>query len=82
MLNWNAIIDNRHHCEHLQREAAAARLAASLRSESRYHPLAPVFAWTGRRLVTLGFTLLVRAREWEYRSNTVYNGAKSSAQTP
>jgi len=83
MLNWNSIDHDRQRRETLRREAEAARLAASPKRKQRLSPpQRAVVAWTGRRLVTLGFSLLVHAREWDYRSNTVYNGAKSSAQIP
>ena len=82
MLNWNSIHHDRQRRQTLRREADAARLAARLERAPRYHPLRPVAAWTGRRLVRLGFSLLCHAREWDYRSNTGYNGAKSSAQVP
>ena len=81
MLNWNSIDDNRQRQAMLRRQADRSRLAAQARQATTvYPPLRPVIAWAGRRLITLGYALLVHAREWDYRSNTVYNGAKSSAQ--
>jgi hypothetical protein len=81
MMNWNSINHDRQRRDALLREAATRRAIVGC-GPARQAPraLRPVLAWTGRRLVSLGFGLLVAAREWEYRSNTVYNGAKSSAQ--
>lgn len=81
MYNWNSIEDVRLRRSALLNEAENARRAADL-TVTRQSPrlLRPLLSWTGRRLVTLGFGLLVLAREWDYRSNTVYNGAQSSAQ--
>lgn len=81
MMNWNSITYNRQHRAALLREADRARVARHA-TQGRAVPrvFRGLYAWAGRRLVTVGFGLLVTAREWEYRSNTVYNGAKLTVQ--
>ena len=80
MMNWNSIDHDQQRRDTLLRQADRARLAAtSLRARRPFRPLRSLMVWTGRRLVTLGFGMLTLSREWEYRSNTVYNGARTSA---
>ena len=81
MFNWNSIDHDRQRRAALRRQADATRLAANL-TPRRHSAFRPLIVWTGRRMVTIGFRLLVHAREWDYRSNTVYNGANSFAQNP
>jgi len=38
-----------------------------------------LMVWMGRRLVRAGFRLLIRAKAWEHRANTVYNGDEFAA---
>jgi hypothetical protein len=59
----------------LLRRAERERLARAARGESAFTLYRPLMSWTGRRLVRLGFRLLVLSKEWEQRANTVYNGA-------
>lgn len=81
MLNWNSIDHDRQHRAALLADAQQTRMARqALRDRKAPRPLRFIYAWTGRRLVTLGFSLLVMAREWEYRANTMYNEAQSPAQ--
>jgi hypothetical protein len=42
----------------------------------------PVLSWTGRRLMRLGFKMLVWSKEWEHRANTVYNGSETLLSEP
>jgi hypothetical protein len=56
------------------RQAARQRLAQGVRPVKAFRPVyRPVVSWTGRRLVSLGYRLLLLSREWEHRANTVYN---------
>jgi hypothetical protein len=61
----------------LLRHAETERLAQAARGELTAFPVyRPLMSWTGRRLMGLGFRLLVMSKEWEQRANTVYNGAE------
>ena len=58
------------------RRAERERLAQVIRGEmAAFTVYRPLMSWTGRRLLRLGFRLLVLSKEWEQRANTVYNGA-------
>lgn len=74
MMPMHLLDTDRYRRDDMMRAAARHRAAANLRAQAA--PLSvvrPLLRWTGRRLVSAGFRLLVLTREWEHRANTVYN---------
>ena len=63
--------------QELVRQAEQERLAKLSQSKVKtqiylYHS---ALAWTGRRMVVLGNRMLILSKNWDYKGNTVYNGA-------
>lgn len=56
-----------------ERERLAAYASHSNRVPTTLVFVRPVVSWVGRRLVTLGFRMLVASKEWDTRAKTMYN---------
>ena len=63
--------------QELVRQAQQERLAkfAQSKVKAQLYFYRSALAWTGRRMVALGNRMLALSKNWEYKGNTVYNGA-------